>query len=208
MRKVIVSNLMSLDGFFEGPNHELDWFVVDEEFFAYARDMLRGVDTILIRPEDVPAHGGLLAVGSRGRNRRPDEQSAENCLFQNARKHGMAEFDFGEERCGRGNFEIETAARQGHGDPRKRQPRIISPATGLDRRIPRHSQSGSSWQRQPFVSRRQAATSIETFDNKVVRVRRCGSLLPVCLTRTMTAPTSTLFFSSECAKIRRIPGGT
>jgi dihydrofolate reductase len=47
MRKVIVSNLMSLDGFFEGPNHELDWFVVDQEFFAYARDMLRGVDTIL-----------------------------------------------------------------------------------------------------------------------------------------------------------------
>jgi dihydrofolate reductase len=47
MRKVIVSNLMSLDGFFEGPNHELDWFVVDQEFFEYARDMLRGVDTIL-----------------------------------------------------------------------------------------------------------------------------------------------------------------
>ena|SRR5271154_6033204 len=47
MRKVIVSNLMSLDGFFEGPNHELDWFLVDEEFFEYARDMLRGVDTIL-----------------------------------------------------------------------------------------------------------------------------------------------------------------
>ena len=47
MRKVIVSNLMSLDGFFEGPNHELDWFVVDEEFFAYARDMLRGVHTIV-----------------------------------------------------------------------------------------------------------------------------------------------------------------
>jgi dihydrofolate reductase len=38
---------MSLDGFFEGPNHELDWFVVDQEFFEYARDMLRGVDTIL-----------------------------------------------------------------------------------------------------------------------------------------------------------------
>ncbi len=47
MRRIIVSNLMSLDGFFEGPNHELDWFVVDEEFFAYARDMLRSVDTIV-----------------------------------------------------------------------------------------------------------------------------------------------------------------
>ena len=47
MRRIIVSNLMSLDGFFEGPDHELDWFLVDEEFFAYARDMLRNVDTLL-----------------------------------------------------------------------------------------------------------------------------------------------------------------
>jgi len=47
MRKLIVSNVMSLDGFFEGPSHELDWFIVDEEFFAYAREMLRAVDTII-----------------------------------------------------------------------------------------------------------------------------------------------------------------
>jgi dihydrofolate reductase len=47
MRKLIVSNLMSLDGFFEGPDHELDWFAPDEEFFAYAREMLRAVDTII-----------------------------------------------------------------------------------------------------------------------------------------------------------------
>jgi dihydrofolate reductase len=38
---------MSLDGYFEGPNKELDWFVVDEEFFEYARQMLRSVDAIL-----------------------------------------------------------------------------------------------------------------------------------------------------------------
>ncbi len=47
MRKVIVSNLASLDGFFEGPNKELDWFVLDEDFFEYAKDLLRSVDTIL-----------------------------------------------------------------------------------------------------------------------------------------------------------------
>jgi dihydrofolate reductase len=47
MRKIIVSNLVSLDGFFEGPNKELDWFVVEEEFFEYARDLLNDVDTIL-----------------------------------------------------------------------------------------------------------------------------------------------------------------
>jgi dihydrofolate reductase len=47
MRKVIVSNLMSLDGFMAGPNGELDWFVVDKEFDAYARELFEGVDTLL-----------------------------------------------------------------------------------------------------------------------------------------------------------------
>jgi dihydrofolate reductase len=47
MRRIFVSNLMSLDGFFEGPKQELDWFVIDEEFFEYARQMLRSVDAIL-----------------------------------------------------------------------------------------------------------------------------------------------------------------
>lgn len=47
MRKVIVSNVMSLDGFFEGPNKELDWFTPDEEFFEYAKGLLRAVDTLL-----------------------------------------------------------------------------------------------------------------------------------------------------------------
>lgn len=44
---MIVSNLVSLDGYFEGPNKELDWFVVDESFFEYARQLLNEVDTIL-----------------------------------------------------------------------------------------------------------------------------------------------------------------
>jgi dihydrofolate reductase len=47
MRRLFVSNVMSLDGFFEGPNGEFDWPVVEEEFFGYAREMLRSVDTIL-----------------------------------------------------------------------------------------------------------------------------------------------------------------
>jgi dihydrofolate reductase len=47
MRKVIVSNLASVDGFFEGPNKELDWHVVDDEFHAYAKEMLRRADVLL-----------------------------------------------------------------------------------------------------------------------------------------------------------------
>lgn len=47
MRRVIVSNLMSLDGYFERPNKEFDWFVPDEDFLDYAKKLLRSVDTIL-----------------------------------------------------------------------------------------------------------------------------------------------------------------
>lgn len=47
MRKVIVSNLMSLDGFMAGPGGDIDWFVVDEEFDGYARELFASVDTLL-----------------------------------------------------------------------------------------------------------------------------------------------------------------
>jgi dihydrofolate reductase len=47
MRKVIVSNVASLDGFFETPDKKLDWVVTDAEFFDYAKSMLRAADTLL-----------------------------------------------------------------------------------------------------------------------------------------------------------------
>ncbi|MCX9025467.1 MAG: dihydrofolate reductase family protein [Candidatus Methanoperedens sp.] len=47
MRKVIVSEMVSLDGFFAGMNGEIDWHIVDEEFNQYAIDLLNTVDTIL-----------------------------------------------------------------------------------------------------------------------------------------------------------------
>ncbi len=47
MRKIILSNLVSLDGYFEGPNREIDWHNVDEEFNEYAIDFLNSVDTLL-----------------------------------------------------------------------------------------------------------------------------------------------------------------
>jgi dihydrofolate reductase len=47
MRRIIVSNVMSLDGFFERPNKVLDWVITDEEFFDYAKGLLRSVDTLL-----------------------------------------------------------------------------------------------------------------------------------------------------------------
>jgi dihydrofolate reductase len=47
MGKLIVFIMVSLDGFFEGPDHELDWHVTDEEFDLFAIEQLRQIGTIL-----------------------------------------------------------------------------------------------------------------------------------------------------------------
>lgn len=47
MRKVIYSMLVSLDGFIEGPNRELDWHIIDEELHRFINDQLSEFDTYL-----------------------------------------------------------------------------------------------------------------------------------------------------------------
>ena len=47
MRKLIVFNAITLDGYFEGLNHDISWHVVDEEFNDFSIAQLHEVDTIL-----------------------------------------------------------------------------------------------------------------------------------------------------------------
>lgn len=47
MRKVIYSPMVSLDGFIEGPNRELDWVIIDEELHKYINDRESAIDTYL-----------------------------------------------------------------------------------------------------------------------------------------------------------------
>lgn len=47
MRKIILSNMVTLDGYFEGPNQDIDWFVTNDEFFSYALQQLNEADTLL-----------------------------------------------------------------------------------------------------------------------------------------------------------------
>jgi dihydrofolate reductase len=47
LRKVIFQMMVSLDGYFEGPNREIDWHVVDGEFNDYADEFLRSVDILV-----------------------------------------------------------------------------------------------------------------------------------------------------------------
>jgi dihydrofolate reductase len=48
VRKLFLQLHVSVDGYFDGPNQELDWFVLDEEFFAYVDAMLGSIDGILL----------------------------------------------------------------------------------------------------------------------------------------------------------------
>ncbi len=47
MRKIIAQEMVSLDGFFAGPNGEIDWFVWDDALRDLSLSMLGRVDTLL-----------------------------------------------------------------------------------------------------------------------------------------------------------------
>ncbi len=47
MRRLFAFNLVTLEGFFEGPNREIDWHNVDDEFNTFAIEQTSAVDVIL-----------------------------------------------------------------------------------------------------------------------------------------------------------------
>jgi dihydrofolate reductase len=47
MRKIILFNMITLDGFFEGPNRDIGWHNVDEEFNEFAIDQLNSADGLI-----------------------------------------------------------------------------------------------------------------------------------------------------------------
>ena len=47
MRKLFAFNMVTLDGYFEGPNQDISWHNVDDEFNQFAIEQTSTVDTIL-----------------------------------------------------------------------------------------------------------------------------------------------------------------
>jgi dihydrofolate reductase len=47
MSKLIFQIIVSLDGFYEGPDKEIGWHVIDDEFNAYSIDLLHSIDTLI-----------------------------------------------------------------------------------------------------------------------------------------------------------------
>jgi dihydrofolate reductase len=48
MRKLFAQIHVSVDGYFDGPDQDLDWFVLDDAFFAYVEEMLGSIGGILL----------------------------------------------------------------------------------------------------------------------------------------------------------------
>jgi len=46
MRKIFSFMVATVDGYYEGPNQEFDWPIVDEEFNEFALQQLDEVDTL------------------------------------------------------------------------------------------------------------------------------------------------------------------
>lgn len=47
MRKLFAFNMVTLDGFFEGPNHDINWHNADEEFNEFAIEQTQTIGVIL-----------------------------------------------------------------------------------------------------------------------------------------------------------------
>ena len=47
MRKVFLFNMITLDGFFEGPNQDISWHHTDDEFNEFAIEQLNEIGTLL-----------------------------------------------------------------------------------------------------------------------------------------------------------------
>jgi dihydrofolate reductase len=47
VRKIFAFMMVTVDGYYEGPNQEFDFWVVDEEFSAFSAEQLEEVDTLL-----------------------------------------------------------------------------------------------------------------------------------------------------------------
>lgn len=66
MRRLIWQLMVSLDGFIAGPNGELDWHAVDDDFFRYNERMFAGIGGMLLGRRTYEAFAGFwpTATGS------------------------------------------------------------------------------------------------------------------------------------------------
>src|SRR2546428_12069133 len=115
MRKLIMWNLVTLDGFFEGPKSwDIDWHdsIWGDELEKYAIEQSKSTGMLFVRPGDVRRNGRVLALPER-RGRRFHEYDPENRVFEDAEEGRVEQHAAGEREAGGGGRQTEAAARQG-----------------------------------------------------------------------------------------------
>jgi RibD C-terminal domain len=149
MRKIIAALQVSVDGFIEGPNGEVDWAMEeDEETWKDVFEMLESVDTCILGRGMYPEYEQYCACGAGQSLRhsaldRQERYEERNRLCTLGRQYtpcrrfkdpgqGCMENDADHSRCGR-NPKAETATGQGHARCRRRHARLQSVKSRLDR---------------------------------------------------------------------------
>ena len=140
MRKIIAALQMSVDGFIEGPNGELDWAMAeDEETWRDLDETLSSVDTFILGRRMYPAYEqywlALLANPTGTKNENAYARRADKIPHFVLSKT-LDKVVWKTTRILRDVEEIrknEGTAGQGHADLRRRHSCIQSVKSGLDR---------------------------------------------------------------------------
>ena len=117
MRKLIFQMALSIDGFYEGPKGELDWHLVDEEFYADVYEMFETLDGEIMGRK---TYETMAAYWPTETALREDpvtanwmNSTAQICGFENPENRHLGEFQPAPGGCGGGHHPVESAARKG-----------------------------------------------------------------------------------------------
>ena len=120
MRRLFAHVFVSLDGFIEGPDPELNWFVTDEEVEQHIDDVLDSIDAMIYGRA---AYLSMVAYwpSATGRFARKMHEIPKIILSNTTQESGVEQRDADQrQRCGR-DSEVEAAARQRSGRVRRRR---------------------------------------------------------------------------------------
>ena len=144
MRRILASEMVTVDGFFSGSNGELDWFVQDEEVDKFANDLLDSVDAILYGRTTYQMMAGYWPHAS-GSFAEKTNRLPKLVFTSTLEETPWGEWDnakSGQGTARRRNREAESRARRRPRDLRQREHRAGAFAARSDRRVSARRESG------------------------------------------------------------------
>ena len=133
MRKLIMWNLMSLDGFFEGPNRDISWHsdVWGPELEQLSIEQGKEIGALLFGRVTYELMAGYWPTAKKS-DRGLHEFAAEICLLAHSEEGGLGEHDASDGRPRVGGREAEARGGEGHFRLRQRRP-ILAPHVAFRR---------------------------------------------------------------------------